>query len=375
MLLKNLSTFLEDPRRRNIVLITLLSLLTILFVGGVRLLTQVRRKGFSGAARIESVGAIQSIPGGAKKPPTKAYARLQMEQNKRAAEQAKQTGRSAIATIVDSFHVNNEPDSINAGVKMAAMQSPLSETEQAIKEHQTFMSEQQTELTKQQLQSAMYQQMNQLFTTWNHSPTQEHGKSDIGDALAVRSAFDRLKQPSILIKAGTILNAILLTEINSDEPSPVLAKITTGEFKGARLIGTLSLTGERLLVQFHSLIPTTSSTLTINALALDEETSKTSLAGLVDRHLLLRYGSLIGSTFLSEYGLRSQKASESTLYDALLANLDPRKYLLSAASNMSAHLGAELSQQINKKATVHVQAGTAIGVLFSADVTGTSLKD
>lgn len=47
--------------------------------------------------------------------------------------------------------------------------------------------------------------------------------------------------------------AVLTTDVNSDEPGPVLAKIVSGTFQGGTLIGSLSNQGEKVLLTFNTL--------------------------------------------------------------------------------------------------------------------------
>jgi intracellular multiplication protein IcmE len=397
MLLRNLSRLLDDPRRRNVILVTLLLLLTMLFIGSIRLLNQVRGKRLQGVVSIEPIPAMRSIPGGMETPPSQAYTKLQMEHNQQMAEKAKKTGRSAIGTIVNSFGVEDnkllppERKALSRGYASASM---LSKKDQMAASRQAFLSQQQTELTKQQLQGAMQQQMNQLFNAWSRAPMQESGVAiESSRAVSESAGAQGVYGKAPLIKAGTILHAILLTEINSDEPSPVLAKIMTGDLEGGRLIGSLSRVGERLLVQFHTLnLPKASQALPVNALAVDETTAKTSLASHVDRHLLLRYGSLIASLFLQGYGVMFQNQGGQLIYNDINANntnnavnrrvnwpwlwtlFNPLGPALSAAGNVGMHFGAELAQQVRQPPTVCVHAGTAIGILFTADLSDFSLS-
>ena len=51
-------------------------------------------------------------------------------------------------------------------------------------------------------------------------------------------------------KAGDIHVAVLETGVNSDEPSPILAKIVSGPLKGTRLIGSINVTGEKVILAF-----------------------------------------------------------------------------------------------------------------------------
>ena len=117
-----------------------------------------------------------------------------------------------------------------------------------------------------------------------------------------------------LAKAGTIFNAILETGINSDEPSPVLAKIVSGDLKGARLIGQINRVGQKVLVQFSSIsLPTSPTSIKISAVAVDSNTSRTALASNVNNHYLQKYGIMFATAFLGGYANAIARQNTTTI--------------------------------------------------------------
>ena len=98
------------------------------------------------------------------------------------------------------------------------------------------------------------------------------------------------------------------TSINSDEKSPVLASIVSGELKGAHLVGEFSLQNDVVVVKFTKIsVPQIPNSLPVDAYAIDPDTARTALAHDVDNHYMLRYGTLFASSFLS--GLASAISS------------------------------------------------------------------
>ena len=254
---------------------------------------------------------------------------------------------------------------------------------QAILDRQAAqLSEQKAELLKQQMQSAMGNQIAQLFGVWATLPAQqvmvgiplveEAGMRSQAQQNASDKAASTL-QPEV--KAGSIMYAVLLTAVNSDEPGPVLAKIVEGKFKGGRLIGTLSNLGERVLLQFNKLnLPNVAQSIAVNTVAIDHQTARTALSSSTDRHLLLRYGSLLASSFIQGYGQAFQQSG------AVIANtpgggtivtypqLSPEGKLLVALGTVGSQFGSAVGGRFNTPPTVKVYAGTAVGVLFIEDL-------
>lgn len=179
-----------------------------------------------------------------------------------------------------------------------------------------------------------------------------------------------------LAKTGTIFNAVLETAINSDEPSPVLAKIISGPLKGTRLIGQISTVGEKVVIQFSTAnIPNYDSSIKLNAVAVDPEKGRTALATSVDNHYIQRYGILLASAFLGGYAdAITQKNTEYR--DGLWGPVAvPKNDITSKDINRQAigNVGKELANNArtdvqNLKPTIHVEGGSAIGILLLDDL-------
>ena len=90
---------------------------------------------------------------------------------------------------------------------------------------------------------------------------------------------------SIMLKTGDILHAVLETAVNSKEPSPIMAKIVTGDLKGTRLVGSIGVSGKKVVLQFNRAnVPGLNKSLNISAVAIDPETSRTAMASEVNNH-------------------------------------------------------------------------------------------
>lgn len=182
--------------------------------------------------------------------------------------------------------------------------------------------------------------------------------------------------PLPLAKAGTIFNAVLETGINSDEPSPVLAKVVSGELKGARLIGQVNRVGEKVLVQFSSIsLPSSARSAKISAVAVDSNTSRTALASDVDRHYFQKYGVMFAAAFLGGYANAIGRQNTTTIVDPsggatiIQGELSAKDINRQALGNVGKEL-AETTRMENQnlKPTITVDQGIAIGVLLMDDL-------
>jgi len=179
-----------------------------------------------------------------------------------------------------------------------------------------------------------------------------------------------------IAKAGTIYNAIIETAVNSDEESPVLARIVSGPLKGTRLIGTFKNLGEKVAIEFRTAnIPSYDRTVGIKAYAIDTNTSRTAVADDVDHHYFLRYGVLLATSFISGYS-QALAQSGATTTTSLTGTTTTNPTLTSEQLNKVAlgQVGQQVSNDVkqqynNLKPTIYVNSGIAVGILLMDDLT------
>ena len=176
------------------------------------------------------------------------------------------------------------------------------------------------------------------------------------------------------IKAGDIIYAVMDTSINTDEPGPVLATITQGKLKGAKLIGSLRIppNAEAVILTFNTLsVLNAPSTMSINAVAIDPDTARAALASDVDHHYLARYGSLFASAFLDGLGKAQQQSGtsltvtpNSSLFET--AQRSNRQLTEIALGRVGQVWGRIAQRNAERPNTVYVYSGTGVGILFSS---------
>lgn len=276
---------------------------------------------------------------------------------------------------------DNNATATNAAVSLLSDTTNKSNPElQAILDRQAQqISAQKADQLQQQMQGSMSTQASQLFAAWT-SPNQQYvaGAPDLnrlggglGGALSESSANARAPA----VKAGTIMYAVLLTAVNSDEPGPVLAEIVQGKFKGARIMGTLSNQGQKVLLSFNTLtLPKLSESVAINTVAIDENSARTALSSDTNNHYWLRYGTLFASAFLQGYG-QSFLDYGNNYSGAVVINpsnqpidLKPRERILVGLGQVGQQYSSALRNVFNTPPTVKVFSGTPMGILFLSDL-------
>jgi polyhydroxyalkanoate synthesis regulator phasin len=245
----------------------------------------------------------------------------------------------------------------------------------------------------QALVSTMSQQAGQLISSWqppimagqvgaaDKDTTKPEAKSVSGSTKdgKASNATDTASGEPPLIKAGTIVYAVLDTAVNSDYPdSPVMATIVDGKFKGAKLLGKLTLAQgqDKVSLTFKLMnMEDWMSGKTVNAFAIDPDTARTVLATDVNNHYFMRYGSLFASSFISGYAsaIKSSGGTTTTgIFGTSTVNpaLSPTEKLMTGIGQVGTTLGTSVQGYVNTPPTVKIDPGVSLGILFMADVTG-----
>ncbi|MFI4957198.1 MAG: TrbI/VirB10 family protein [Gammaproteobacteria bacterium] len=182
-------------------------------------------------------------------------------------------------------------------------------------------------------------------------------------------------QGPIIQKAGDMLFAVIDTSVNSDEPGPVLARVVSqGPLYGAKLMGTFERQDQVLFIRFSVIsMPDIPQSIAVDAIAVDPETSRTSLATAVDNHTLEKYGTMLAASFLQGMGEAVETSLGTPQLDssgsATIASQIPattRDQVIVGLGKMGQTIGQEL-QAKNIQPTVTLDSGTGVGLLFMSD--------
>ncbi|NCX93728.1 MAG: hypothetical protein EBX40_03520 [Gammaproteobacteria bacterium] len=223
-----------------------------------------------------------------------------------------------------------------------------------------------------QASQAMQSQLSAMSQAWSLPQQATVGGDGGGAGTATPSGA--VTTTHVQIKAGTILFAVLDTELNSDQDkTPVLATIVTGRYRGTKLLGTFERQDEKLVLHFTTMsIPDRDSSIGVNAYAIDAKTAQNALASGVDHHYLLRYGSIFAAGFLQGFG---NAYSQVNNYGdgAGLINVYPsvapttKSAIYQGFGQVGTTLSSVMGNVFNRPPTVTLKQGTGMGILFMAD--------
>lgn len=401
----NLKNLMSNSRTRLIVIITaIVVILTVVF--GFMGSSDKKGDKPAEATGAASVGPtpenITPVPGTNDSP---GYNALQEKANSDAFKDAQEKGTSNVPVLTNESLANKKDifDDLNKDNRKPIVEEPpvidatpvqpaqqYQAQPQAIQQPATSETTQDRQAYMQSVQQQITTYINgwsagqgfQEFNMTGQAPQQQQGNANTtgttGSSIQQTSydsntSSNANKGPAF-IRAGSIVPAVMLTAINSDEPGPVLAQIVTGPLKGARLIGQMVSSDQRVVVQFSSLsIPGGSQTFNISSFAVDPDTSRTGLATDVNNHYFLRYGLGLAAAFISGYGEAVQNSGSTTTTNAfggtttIMGDMTHKQIAESAFGKVGQKLGSELDKETNRAPTVTVASGTSIGVLFMAD--------
>lgn len=179
--------------------------------------------------------------------------------------------------------------------------------------------------------------------------------------------------PAVGLKPGDLLYAIVDVGVNSDVPSAVLATVTSGTYRNARLMGGFQRHDERLVLAFNRAVLPSGETIQLEAYAVDPSTSEASVASSVDTHFFSRWGGLIASAFLEGLGsAKRYSGAQSTIYgnsngestDQMVWNtysVEDQAWI--AAGKVGEKAGKIFEKGFDRPPTVRLESGTPVGVL------------
>ncbi len=198
---------------------------------------------------------------------------------------------------------------------------------------------------------------------------------------------------TILVPAGTIEYAQMVTEANTDAPGPILAEIASGPLKGARLIGSFKMASNRSAGGNSTGRNSTAKYLTLNfntvvldgigynisAIALDPNTTLPGVATDINRRYLQRVVFPAAAAFIT--GLTEAIAQSGTTTitvpsasgNGVVSQQDQNLNSDQEVSAGIAEAGEEIGEILDDIADgvsplIRVRAGTPIGVLFTEPV-------
>lgn len=175
------------------------------------------------------------------------------------------------------------------------------------------------------------------------------------------------------VNAGDIFYTRLQIGINTDELSPVRAEVISGPLAGAVLLGSPRRTGEKAIIEL-SRMSFEGNSYSIDAVALDLDTQRTSMADKVDRHYARNMAYLTITSILSGYASSLQSweetnttgvNSETTRRNNRLDSFDDR--VVVGLGEAASELKDIFRDQVNREPTVHVMPQD-IAIMFMSEL-------
>jgi len=179
-----------------------------------------------------------------------------------------------------------------------------------------------------------------------------------------------------VIAAGAILYAETLTSSSSDLPGPVLVEVTTGPFKGSRLVGRFSTAEsvDRMVVEFSSMTLPDGTSVPVSAFAVDGVSAETAVASDVNRRYISRYAPILAAAFITGYATSAAQPTQQvvSLGEENSVVTDPssaRQNLFAGVAAASDAIGQDLVRNAPKGPEVILRSGWPLGVMFVEPVT------
>jgi intracellular multiplication protein IcmE len=418
--INNVQAMMNNPKQRNIYLMGVGIAFVTLVAGFIYATSGKDNTGPKGAAQISKMTNVSAAPGSSE---SALYNKKVAEANGKDADKALEAGKTFVPTPINNQALSTESplDSLDKQIKA---QKEAEAREQLEKQSQAQQANEQT--MNSQANTNVNPQVNQsqpVNTQQAQAPQmppvkqKKYGSDDdflimqaltgvsgikaskaeydytgkgnitqnpsanvaqqAGSQLAQAGSSNQSAQKGqLLAKAGTIFNAVLETGINSDEASPVLAKIISGDLKGTRLIGNISVVGEKVVVRFNTgSVPEFPTSMKLNSVAVDPNTSRTGLATDVDRHNFLKYGVLLSAAFLGSYAdaIANNNSTTTITPEGSVVTTKGKMSTQDMTRQAAGTVGKELANDTRGrvqgiKPTITVDAGTPIGILIMDDL-------
>jgi type IV secretion system protein VirB10 len=183
----------------------------------------------------------------------------------------------------------------------------------------------------------------------------------------------------LVVQAGSVIPAALVTAVDSDVAGPLVAQVTRDVFdrdqrrvaipRGSRLIGAydnqVALGERRLLVAWSRLIFPDGSGVSFPGLPAATTSGEAGLAGSVDNHLARVFGSAILLSILSA-GVQLSQPQESAGFGAAAS---ARQVAAAAVGQELSSVAIEmLRRQLSVPPTLRIAAGTSFYVFLRGDL-------
>lgn len=202
------------------------------------------------------------------------------------------------------------------------------------------------------------------------------GNQQLAQQLALQQQQQQqTRVVDIIIPAGTIEYAQLITEASTDAPGPILAQIMSGPLSGSRLLGSFQQGNDLLVLNFNTVVVEGISR-QASAIALDPAKSSPGVVTEVDQRYFKRVILPAAASFIQGVGEGIANAGSTNVsvqgetVSQEEEDLDLREELFSGVEEAADTLGDLIEREAQRtKPLIRVAAGTPVAIMFLAPVT------
>ncbi|KKN58088.1 hypothetical protein LCGC14_0555590 [marine sediment metagenome] len=173
-------------------------------------------------------------------------------------------------------------------------------------------------------------------------------------------------------RAGDMALGTTNMGLNSDVGGPVSIEVHSGKLRGARLLGQFERADTWIRISLNKLV-LRDETISINAIALDTETTLNAVEGDVDRHIMYRYGWWGVGTVLRAIGRAAEITADSEVYvsDGTIVettSASSERETRIALGELGQDVGDVMRDRLDRPITVSLNVGDEVGIFFMDDV-------
>ena len=217
----------------------------------------------------------------------------------------------------------------------------------------------------------------------SHDELQEDRRQELEERRGNSNGFggttDENSGAEIILPAGTIEYAQLITEANTDVPGPILAEVMTGPFKGGRLIGTFEETYNYLTLNFNTIV-LDGIDYTADAVAIDPETTLPGMVTDINRRYFSRVVLPVAADFITGFASAISSSGNTSITisgDSVTETTSNNRSNDQEVALGIAQAGEGLAEVLNEvrentPQLLRVRAGTPMGIFFVSSVTNRS---
>jgi intracellular multiplication protein IcmE len=198
-----------------------------------------------------------------------------------------------------------------------------------------------------------------------------------GTACGEAQAATGAPVDKVIVPAGSIAYAQLLNELNSDIMGPVLVQILSGPFAGGRAIGQVEVKNDfsdYMVLTFKTIVLDTVS-YQVNGIAMDEKTTLTGQATDVEHHYMQRIILPAAAKFIEGFGAAVSQTGTTVTQTAgggqstSTPKPDPKESLFKGLTESTKVVSEMVAKEAERPITVKIAKGTTMGIFFVDQVT------